>query len=112
MQSNIATKHYQLYVATLIIVDGSDNTWYVDTHDIKSFVSYSKWEKGQFVYLGDNSTHEIIGQGEVSIKLNDGTIKEVTNVLHVLKIQKNLFSTKQFDHDDGEIFIKAGNCFF
>jgi hypothetical protein len=80
-------------VATLIIVDGSDNTWYVNigatnhmTHDIESFVSYSNWEKGQFVYLGDNSTHEIIGQGEVSIKLNDGTIKEIINVLHLLGI--------------------------
>jgi len=31
------------------------------THDIESFMSYSKWEKNQFVYLGDNSTHEIIG---------------------------------------------------
>ncbi len=30
MQSNIATKYNQLYVATLIIVDGSDNIWYVD----------------------------------------------------------------------------------
>ncbi len=46
------------------------------THDIESFVSYCKQEKGQFVYLWDNSTHEIIGQGEVSIKLNDGTIKK------------------------------------
>jgi hypothetical protein len=35
------------------------------THDIESFVSYSKWEIGQFVYLGDNLTHEIIRQGEV-----------------------------------------------
>jgi hypothetical protein len=82
MQSNIATKHNYLYVAALIMVDDSHYTWYVDTsvtnrmtHDIESFVSYSKWEKGQFVYLRDNSTHEIIGQGEVSIKLNDGTIK-------------------------------------
>jgi hypothetical protein len=46
------------------------------THDIESFASYYKWEKTQFVYLGDNSTHEIIGQGKVSIKLNDGTIKK------------------------------------
>jgi hypothetical protein len=118
MQSNIATKHNQLYVAALIMVDDSDNTWYVDTnvtnrmtHDIETFVSYSKWEKGQFVYLGDNSTHGIIGQGEVSIKLNDGTIKEVTNVLHVPGIRKNLFSTMQFHHASGEILIKSGNCF-
>jgi hypothetical protein len=40
----------------------------------------------QFMYLGDNSTHQIIGQGNVSIKLNNGQVKEVTNVLHVLKL--------------------------
>jgi len=105
-------------VANLIIVEGGDNIWYVDTnvtnhmtHDIESFVSYNKWEKGQFVYLRENSTHEIIGQEEVSIKLNDGTINEIINVLHVSGIQKNLFSTKQFDHVGGEILIKYGNCF-
>jgi len=119
MESNIITKHNQLYVANLIIVEGSDNIWYVDTnvtnhmtHDIEWFVSYNKWEKGQFVYLGDNSTHEIIGQEEVSIKLNDGIINEIINVLHVSRIQKNLFSAKQFDHVGGEILIKYGNCFF
>jgi hypothetical protein len=45
-------------------------------HDIESFASYYKWEKTQFVYLRDNSTHEMIGQGKVSIQLNDGTIKK------------------------------------
>jgi hypothetical protein len=70
-------------VAALILVESSDNIWFIDTgatnhmtHDIESFVSYSKWEKGQFVYLGDNSTHEITRQREVSIKLNDGIIKK------------------------------------
>jgi hypothetical protein len=32
MESNIITKHNQLYVANLIIVEGSDNIWYVDTN--------------------------------------------------------------------------------
>jgi hypothetical protein len=70
-------------MGAVIIVDGNDNTKYVDTsvtnhvtHDIESFLSYCNWEKSQFVYVGDNSTHEIIGQGKVSIKLNDGTIKK------------------------------------
>jgi hypothetical protein len=73
---------------------------------------YHKWEKGQFVCLGDNSTHEIIGQGKVSIKLNDDTIKKnMINVLYVPKIQKNLFLAKQFDHASGEILIKFGNYF-
>jgi hypothetical protein len=29
----------------------------------------------------------------------------------VLRIQKNLFLTKQFHHASGEILIKFGNCF-
>jgi hypothetical protein len=105
-------------VRALIIVDGNDKTYYVDTtvtnhmtHDIESFVSYCKWEKGQFVYLGDNSTHEIFGQGEVSTKLNDGTKKKKINVLHVLGIRKNIFLANQFDHVCGKILIKFGNYF-
>jgi hypothetical protein len=27
VQCNVATKHNKLYVATLIVIDGSDNTW-------------------------------------------------------------------------------------
>jgi hypothetical protein len=78
-----------MYVFIISKVIKSFTTWkwcvinlYVDTsvrnhmtHDIESFVSYYKWEKGQFVCVGDNSTHEIIGQAKVSIKLNDGTVK-------------------------------------
>jgi hypothetical protein len=72
-----------LYVATFIIVDNSDNTWYLDidvtnhmTHHNESFVSYLKvWERPICIF-GGNSAHEIIGQWEVSIKLNDNTVKE------------------------------------
>jgi hypothetical protein len=60
------------------------------THDINSFVSYAKWENGQYVYLGDNSTHEIIRRGDVSIKLNDGDFIFL-NVLHVLGKNKKTF---------------------
>jgi hypothetical protein len=62
MQSNIATKNNKLYVTIMIVEDGNDNTWYLDKeitnhmlHDIKSFVTYNKWGKGQVMYLNDNS---------------------------------------------------------
>jgi len=35
----------------------------------------------------------------------------VINVLHVPRIQKNLFLVKQFDHVGGEILIQFGNYF-
>ncbi len=78
------------------------------SHDKESFVTYNKWEKGQLMFLKDNTTHQIIGQGDVSIKLNNAQIKEMGNVLHVLSLWKKLFSTMQLDQARGEIIIKYG----
>lgn len=53
MESNIAIINNKLFVATMVVEDGSDNTWYVDikamqhmSHDKKSFVTNDKWDKG------------------------------------------------------------------
>jgi hypothetical protein len=88
----------------MVVEDGSDNTRYVDnratqhmSHDKKFFVTYKKWEKGQLMFLGDNITHQIVGRGGVSIRLNNGQIKEMDNVLHAPGLWKNLFSAKQLD---------------
>jgi hypothetical protein len=67
------------------------------SHDKESFVTYNKWEKGQLVSLGDNTTHQIVGQKDVYIKLNSGQIKEMGNLLHVPSLRKNMFSAKQLD---------------
>jgi hypothetical protein len=56
------------------------------SHGYNSFVTYEKWEHGQVVYLGDNMTHQIYGQGNVFIKLNSHQIKDIFNVLHVLAL--------------------------
>jgi hypothetical protein len=56
--------------------------------DKKSFISYEEWDKGHVVYLGDNSTQDIHGQGEVTIKLSNGDIREITNVLFVPELKK------------------------
>jgi hypothetical protein len=40
-------------------------------------------DKGHVVYLGDNSTQDIHGQGKVTIKLNNDDIREITIVLFV-----------------------------
>jgi hypothetical protein len=38
-------------------------------------------------YLGDNTTHQIYGQGNVSIQLNSSqNIKDIINVLHISRI--------------------------
>jgi hypothetical protein len=75
-----------------------DSTWYVNidatqhmSFDKKSFISYEDWDKGHVVYLGDNSTQDIHDQEEITIKQNNGDIREITNVLFVLKLKKICF---------------------
>jgi hypothetical protein len=104
-------------VATLSIEKGSHHIWYVDTganshmfHDIELFKTYEKLFNNQVVHLGDNTTHRIFSQGEISIKLENGQIQNIPNVLHVLGLKKNLFSTKQLDLASGEIVVKQGQC--
>jgi hypothetical protein len=41
--------------------------------------------------LGENTTHQITGQGKVAIKLLDGKVRQIPNVLHVLNLEKTYF---------------------
>jgi hypothetical protein len=73
------------------MIKDCDQIWYVDSratqhmsHDHSSCRKDQKWECGQVVYLGDNTTCQIYGQGHVYVKLNSSQIKNISNVLHVL----------------------------
>jgi len=117
-QFNVTTSSKKLYVATLLIKEGTNDTWYVDidanhhmSHDLKSFVTYEKCDHGKMVFLGDNTTHSIHDCGKVSIRLTNDYIKEISNVLHVPFLKKKLFFTKQLDQARGGILIKNGQCF-
>jgi hypothetical protein len=52
------------------------------------FNNYQACESWQVVFLGDNTTHQIVGQRKVAIKLLDGKIRQIPNVLHVLGLEK------------------------
>jgi hypothetical protein len=98
----VVVKNPKLYVAAL--QEGNNDAWYLDTgatndmsYYITSFVTYNKWDTWQVIYLGDDTTHAIVGQGDACISLNDGQVRETSNVLYVPGIRKNLFSAKQFD---------------
>ncbi len=60
------------------------------------------------MFLGDNTTYEIHGQGMVIVRLLNGIGTQTPKVLHLLKLKKNLFSTKQFDKVAREMHIKQG----
>ncbi len=38
-----------------------------------------------------NTTHQIVGQGKVAIKLLDWKVRQIPNVLHVLGLKKTYF---------------------
>ena len=60
--------------------------------------------------IGDDTTDEIVSQGDACISLNDGQVRVTSNVLYVPGIRTNLFSAKQLDTAGGEIFINVGTC--
>ncbi len=99
-QSNIKSNK-KLYVVAIVVNEGHEHTWYVDfdvfhhmSHDIQSFMTYTNTDHGQAVFLVDNTTHRIHGQGEVSLRLANGQIREIPNVLYVLRPKKNFFFCK------------------
>ena len=64
------------------------------------------------MYLGDNTSHNILGKGNnhVTIKLLNGLEKEIPDVLYLHGLKKKLFSAKQFGRVGGKIHIKSRIC--
>jgi hypothetical protein len=108
-QSNIVTKEHRLYVATLVAKEELNPIWYIHTmatqhmcFEKESFTHYKVCSNHQLVYLSDNSTHIIQGQGNVTITLINGIEKQILDIFYVLGLRKNMFSAKQFDKVGGE----------
>jgi len=58
----------------------------------------------EFLYLGDNSSCQIMGFGTIEIMLPKGEIKQIDKVLYVPQLKKNLISVSQAT-DAGYTFI-------
>jgi hypothetical protein len=116
-KTNTTTNNQKIYVVALRVDEHFDELWYMSTlglpnirHMVVIHLWHEKWEHGQVVYLGDNTIHQIYGQGNVSIKLNSCQIKDIFNVLHVLAFRNDYFFTKQFDQVGGKIIIIIKQC--
>ncbi|KAL0401656.1 UNVERIFIED_CONTAM: Retrovirus-related Pol polyprotein from transposon TNT 1-94 [Sesamum latifolium] len=62
------------------------------------FTSYRSGNSS-FVYLGDRCCN-IIGVGEVSIKVYDGTVRTLSDVRHIPDLKKNLISLGTLHKND------------
>ena len=54
------------------------------------FNIFQENDNGRKVHLGDNRSHDVKGCGDISVRLPNGHVKKLSNVMYVLGIKKNL----------------------
>lgn len=91
--------------------DIQENTWYLDTgcsnHMSGDKTIFSELDESfhNTVKFGDNSTIAVMGKGEVTLKMNEGSIHTISNVLYVPDLKTNLLSVGQLQEKGYEISI-------
>ena len=69
------------------------------TPNVEWFTSYMSAYSGS-VYLGDDRCCNIVGIGEVRIKMYDGTVRTLCDVRHIPDLKKNLISLGTLHKND------------
>ena len=62
------------------------------------------------VFLGDESQKKIIGHGRVKLLLNDGRIKTLPDVLHILGLDRNLISASKMANASVKTVFEKDIC--
>ncbi|KAH9687012.1 hypothetical protein KPL70_014605 [Citrus sinensis] len=73
-------------------------TYFSDYHDLD----------GGKVIMGNNAVCKVIGMGNVSLRLHDGTIWELREVRYVPDLKRNLISLGLIDHNGFSIKLESG----
>lgn len=60
----------------------------------------------KLVYLGDDTSQEILGECKAYIQLPQDEIISICNILYIPNLEKNLFFVKHLDDDNGNIHIR------
>ena len=99
-------------------VHASDSVWYVDSGASNHMTSHGEWfnEMKQldgpgYVETGDDSAHPIAHVGKVPLKMQDGKMKYLANVLHVPNITKNLVSVGQMIEQGLQVRFNPDGCY-
>jgi hypothetical protein len=82
----------------------SDDAWLIDLgfsyhmtpHKVK-FTSYSTYDGGE-VFGGYNNTKKIVGRGNVKFRFNDGMVKTIDHVVHILGLVRNSLSISKLNN--------------
>ena len=108
----IATEFNSLHVMN-VSEEEFDKNWILDTGctfhmcpDRSWFYNYRETEPRK-VYMGDNNSQNVIGVGDIAIRIYDGAVTQLRNVRYVPNLKKNLISLGSLE-DEGYTF-KSGN---
>lgn len=77
-------------------------------HNNFIFLKHKQLNLPEFVYLGDDTTQDIVGEGNAYIFLSQGEISTVCEVLYIPHLRENLFFVKHH----GGIHVKNGKGLF
>jgi hypothetical protein len=97
--SSSSIETIQLFMTIVAKENNYTYTWYLDTCATKHltpqrnwFFAYKLLKPSLSMFMGDTGSQEAIGMGTIFICLHTCHIIEVSNVLHVLHLTKNLMS--------------------
>jgi hypothetical protein len=96
----------------------ADNVWYVDSGASNHMTYHGEWfrdvknlEKPGYVETGDDTAHPITHIGNEPLAMQDGKIKYLSNVIHVLNITKNLVSIGQMIEQGLQVRFNLDGCY-
>eukprot|EP00253_Pinus_taeda_P003019 PITA_03019 len=90
--------------------------WLIDSGASFHFTPHREWfsefEKynGGDIFLGDDGKARIIVHGKVKLKLQDGRVRTLLDVLHIPALARNLISVNKLDDAGVKIVFKKDTC--
>lgn len=93
------------------------NDWFIDL-EVSIHMSCNKnWLKnfhekddGRKIYLGNNRSHDVKGCGYISVQLPNGHVKQLSNVMYVPRIKKNMISVSAITDQGLKVEFLKGGC--
>lgn len=98
-----------MYVAAACMAQSDKDVWLIDTGASYHMTPHRHWfceyeqYNGGDVLLGDDTAVQIVGRGRVKLRMSDGMVKTIPDVMHIPLMSRNLLSVGTMA-DSGIIF--------
>ena len=100
--------------ASISYVDSPVDSWVLDSgasfHTTPHHNIMENYVAGNYgkVYLADGLPLDIVGIGDINLKMSDGRVWKITKVRHVPKLMRNLISVGQLDDTGHDVNFGGG----